>query len=114
MQWITERIDRLNFYTLASYCLFGLKNTRFNSQKPWKMYIRKNTQVVRQLVISQACFVRVGRTVRQVENRFRVNGAAGFRRVQNRGPFLTSPLGSNFDPQGRSCPPGVNVVPLRV
>jgi hypothetical protein len=22
------------------------------------------------------------------------------------GPFLTSPLGKNFDPQGRSCPPG--------
>jgi hypothetical protein len=28
-----------------------------------------------------------------------------------RGPFLTSPLGANFDPQGRSCPPGVNLVP---
>jgi hypothetical protein len=22
-----------------------------------------------------------------------------------RGPFLTSPLGANFDPQGLSCPP---------
>jgi hypothetical protein len=28
-----------------------------------------------------------------------------------RGPFLTSTLGANFDPQGRSCPPGVNFVP---
>jgi hypothetical protein len=26
-------------------------------------------------------------------------------------PFLTSPLGANFDPQGRSCPPGVNLSP---
>jgi hypothetical protein len=26
-------------------------------------------------------------------------------------PFLTSPLGANFDPQGRSCLPGVNFVP---
>jgi hypothetical protein len=25
------------------------------------------------------------------------------------GPFLTSPLGENFDPQGQSCPPGVNL-----
>jgi hypothetical protein len=28
-----------------------------------------------------------------------------------RGPFLTSPLGANFDPQGRSCPPGVSLSP---
>jgi hypothetical protein len=28
-----------------------------------------------------------------------------------RGPFLTSPLGANFDPQGLSCPPGVNLSP---
>jgi hypothetical protein len=28
-----------------------------------------------------------------------------------RNPFLTSPLGANSDPQGRSCPPGVNFVP---
>jgi hypothetical protein len=28
-----------------------------------------------------------------------------------RGPFLTLPLGSNFDPQGRSWNPGVNFVP---
>jgi hypothetical protein len=28
-----------------------------------------------------------------------------------RGPFLTSPLGANFDPQGRSWSPGVNFVP---
>jgi hypothetical protein len=27
------------------------------------------------------------------------------------GPFLTSPLGANFDPQGRSCPQGVNLYP---
>jgi hypothetical protein len=27
------------------------------------------------------------------------------------GPFLTSPLGANFDPQGRSCPLGVNLSP---
>jgi hypothetical protein len=30
----------------------------------------------------------------------------------NWGPFLTSPIGANFDPQGRSCPPGENFVPL--
>jgi hypothetical protein len=29
----------------------------------------------------------------------------------SRGLFLTSPLGANFDPQGRSCPPGVNLSP---
>jgi hypothetical protein len=29
--------------------------------------------------------------------------------VRARGPFLTSPLGANFDPQGRSCPPGVDL-----
>jgi hypothetical protein len=28
-----------------------------------------------------------------------------------RGPFLTSPLGENFDSQGRSCPPGMNLSP---
>jgi hypothetical protein len=28
-----------------------------------------------------------------------------------RGPFLTSPLGANFDPQGRSCPPEVSLSP---
>jgi hypothetical protein len=28
-----------------------------------------------------------------------------------RGPFLTSPLGANFDPQVRNCPPGVNLSP---
>jgi hypothetical protein len=28
-----------------------------------------------------------------------------------RGPFLTSPLGANFDPQGQSCPPGVSLSP---
>jgi hypothetical protein len=27
------------------------------------------------------------------------------------GPFLTSPLGANFYTQGRSCSPGVNLVP---
>jgi hypothetical protein len=27
------------------------------------------------------------------------------------GPFLTSPLGANFDTQGRSCPPGMKFVP---
>jgi hypothetical protein len=26
-------------------------------------------------------------------------------------PFLTSSLGANFDPPGRSCPQGVNFVP---
>jgi hypothetical protein len=31
--------------------------------------------------------------------------------AEDRGPFLNSPLGENFDPQGRSCPPGVNFVP---
>jgi hypothetical protein len=31
--------------------------------------------------------------------------------VSFRGPFLTSPLGANFDPQGRSCPQGVNLSP---
>jgi hypothetical protein len=29
--------------------------------------------------------------------------------VKNWGKFLTSPLGVNFDPQGQSCPPGVNL-----
>jgi hypothetical protein len=28
-----------------------------------------------------------------------------------RGPFLTSPLGANFVPQGLSCPPWVNLSP---
>jgi hypothetical protein len=28
-----------------------------------------------------------------------------------KGPFLTWPLGANFDPRGRSCPPRVNFVP---
>jgi hypothetical protein len=28
-----------------------------------------------------------------------------------RGPILTSPLGANFDPQERSCPPGVKLSP---
>jgi hypothetical protein len=28
-----------------------------------------------------------------------------------RGPFLTSPLGANFDLQGRSCPQGVKFFP---
>jgi hypothetical protein len=32
-------------------------------------------------------------------------------KIKSRGPFLTSPLGSNFDPQGRSCPQGVHFVP---
>jgi hypothetical protein len=27
------------------------------------------------------------------------------------GPFLTSPQGANFHPQGRSCPPGVKLSP---
>jgi hypothetical protein len=34
-------------------------------------------------------------------------------RYQSRGPFLTSPLGANFDPQGRSCPQG-RICPLGV
>jgi hypothetical protein len=29
----------------------------------------------------------------------------------SRGTFLTSPLGANFDPQGQSCHPGVNLLP---
>jgi hypothetical protein len=28
-----------------------------------------------------------------------------------RGPFLTSPLGANFDPQGQSCPSGMSLSP---
>jgi hypothetical protein len=31
--------------------------------------------------------------------------------IQNGEKFLTSPLGANFLPQGRICPPGVNFVP---
>jgi hypothetical protein len=30
---------------------------------------------------------------------------------ESRGPFLTSPIGSNFEPRGEFCPPGVNFVP---
>jgi hypothetical protein len=38
-------------------------------------------------------------------------GHCGGKYLEGRGPFLTSPLGTNFDPSWRSCPPGVNLSP---
>jgi hypothetical protein len=37
-----------------------------------------------------------------------VSHKIGFEKIDPRCPFLTSPPGANFDPQGQSCPPGVN------
>jgi hypothetical protein len=42
-----------------------------------------------------------------------VKGSRPMKKKKCWGPFLTSPLGANFDSPGRSCPPGVNFVPQR-
>jgi hypothetical protein len=50
----------------------------------------------------------------KVVNEKRIIGKRGLRRRGTCGcwgPFLTSPLGANFDPQGRSCPQGVSLSP---
>jgi hypothetical protein len=38
-------------------------------------------------------------------------GITRMKLVNIKGPFLTSPLGANFDPQGLSCPPRGEFVP---
>jgi hypothetical protein len=45
---------------------------------------------------------------------YKVCQSPGLRSQVLRGPFLTSPLGASFDPQGRSCPPRGEVIPWGV
>jgi hypothetical protein len=52
----------------------------------------------------------IGHNPSEEETKNLIAQVSGVTRV-GRGPFLTSPLGANFDPQGLSCPPGVNLYP---